>query len=94
MQAVRYSEVEGPLADAFNRATEDREPVIVKRQGREDAVIVALADYEQMKEFVHLFSSPANAAAIDEAIAQYDAGLGEVTTVARLRAEFGLAEEA
>ena len=37
------------------------EPVIVKRSGCRDVVILSQADYEALEETVHLLSSPANA---------------------------------
>jgi antitoxin YefM len=41
--------------------TNDREEVVITRAGHDPVVIVALDDYESLKETAYLLRSPANA---------------------------------
>jgi antitoxin YefM len=71
---VSFSELRRRLAHFMDRATADRAPILVTRQGSEPVVMLAQSEYEGMMETLHLRRSPANAARLDEAIAQSQAG--------------------
>jgi antitoxin YefM len=51
--------------------------VVITRPGREPVVMVALDQYESMRQTLHLARSPANAERLKEAMARLDAGQGE-----------------
>lgn len=71
---VSFSELRRRLAHFMDRAVDDRAPVLVTRQGHEPVVMLAQSEYDGLMETLHLRSSPANAARLDEAIADADAG--------------------
>ena len=71
-----FTELRKRLAHFMDRAIEDRDMVLITRQGSEPAVLIALSEYESMMEALHLRRSPANAAWLDAAIAEADAGKG------------------
>ena len=58
---MTYSESRAHYAEILNAAVDDREEVVIIRAGREPVVIVALADYQSLKETVYLLRSPENA---------------------------------
>ncbi len=78
MKTVNYSYARAHFADVLDTATDDREEVVVTRQGREDAVIIALSEYESLRETAHLLRSPANARRLHDSIARLSAGQGDV----------------
>lgn len=71
-----FTELRKRLAHYMDRAIEDRDPILVTRQGSEPVVMLAQSEYEGMLETLYLRRSPANAARLDEAIAEFDAGKG------------------
>ncbi|HEY5722396.1 MAG TPA: type II toxin-antitoxin system prevent-host-death family antitoxin [Allosphingosinicella sp.] len=71
---VSFSELRRRLAHFMDRATADRSPVLITRQGSEPVVMLAQSEYEGMMETLHLRRSPANAARLDDAIARAEAG--------------------
>ena len=74
MDIVTYSHARQNLAGLMDKVTDNREPVIVTRQGAESVVIMSQSEFEGWQETVHLLSSPANAAHLRRSIAQLDAG--------------------
>jgi len=73
---VSFSELRRRLAHFMDRAVDDRAPVLVTRQGHEPVVMMAQSEYDGLMETLHLKSSPANAARLDEGIAALDRGEG------------------
>jgi antitoxin YefM len=76
MISVNFTEFRKRLAYWYDRANNDRAPILVTRQGHEPVVLIAQSEYDSMVETLYLKSSPANAARLYEAIAQFDAGRG------------------
>lgn len=74
MDVLTYSDTRANLKAVMDRVVEDHRPVVVARQRGESVVMVSLADWNAMEETVHLLSSPANAAALRDSIAELDAG--------------------
>jgi antitoxin YefM len=72
---VNFTDLRNRLAHWFDRANNDRAPILVTRQGHEPVVLMAQADYDSMMETLYLKSSPANAARLDASIAEANAGL-------------------
>ena len=56
-----YTEARARLAALCDRATADREMVIIKRRGAEDVALVAAEELESLLETAHLLRSPKNA---------------------------------
>jgi antitoxin YefM len=71
---VSFTDLRTRLALFMRRAVEDRAPVLVTRQGHEPVVMLAQSEYDSIMETLHLLSTPANARALTEAIADADAG--------------------
>lgn len=76
MRTMTYSESRAHYAETLNRVVDDREEVVVTRAGREPVVIVALSDYESLRESAHLLRSPANARRVLGAIDRLEAANG------------------
>jgi antitoxin YefM len=61
MKAMTYSESCAKYAETLNAVVDDREEVIIIRAGHDPVIIVALDDYESLKETAYLLKSPDNA---------------------------------
>lgn len=72
---VNFTELRSKLAHWYDRANNDRAPILVTRQGHEPVVLIAQSEYDSMVETLYLKSSPANAARLDASIAEAEAGL-------------------
>ncbi len=78
MRTMTYTESRAKYAETLNAVVDDREEVIVTRAGREPVVIVALDEYESLKETAYLLRSPENARRILAAIDRLENGGGTV----------------
>jgi prevent-host-death family protein len=79
MHTVTFSDARKHFADTMNRVTNNAEPVRVMRRDAPDIVMVDAGEYEAMLETIYLFSNPANAAHLNDSLAQLERG--EVVTV-------------
>lgn len=87
---VSYTEARARLAELLDRAEDDRETVIVTRRGRPSVAIIALDELESMRETLHIFRSPRNAARLLEAIERAERGEGRPQSIEEFRREVGL----
>lgn len=76
MKAISYSESRAHYAATLDAVLDDREEVVITRAGREPVVMVALEDYESLKETAYLLRSPANARRLIESIERLGDGGG------------------
>lgn len=76
MDVVTYSHARQHLAEILDKVSRERAPVIVTRQGAENAVVMSQSEFNGWMETVHLLSSPANAEHLRRSIAQLKAGEG------------------
>ena len=77
MRTTSYSELRKNLARTLDQVTADREPVIITRdRGKPAAVLMSLEEFASLEETGHLARSPANAARLQESIAEFEAGGG------------------
>ncbi|WP_282779338.1 MULTISPECIES: type II toxin-antitoxin system prevent-host-death family antitoxin [unclassified Nocardia] len=74
MKPMNYTEARANLASVLSSATEDLEEVVITRSGHQPAVVVALSEYEALKETAHLLGNPANAGHLERSIAEHRAG--------------------
>ncbi|MBX9881620.1 MAG: type II toxin-antitoxin system prevent-host-death family antitoxin [Sphingomonas sp.] len=81
MEVVSYTDARARLKDVLDRVVEDHEEVVVTRKNGKPAVIVSLDRWNAIGETLHLLSTPANARALRESIAQLDAGKGTERTL-------------
>lgn len=76
-----------------DRASDTREPVLIRRLGKEPVALVAAEDLSSWMETDYLLRSPKNAQRLREAMARADAGKGEPVDLEELRRCLGLVEE-
>ena len=74
MKTMTYTESRARYAEVLDQAVNDREEIVITRQGHESVVIIALDEYESLMETVYLMQSPANARHLRESIARHRAG--------------------
>ena len=78
MRTMSYSESRANYAETLNSVVDDREEVVITRAGHDPVVIVALDDYESLKETAYLLRSPENARRLLGAIERLESGGGTV----------------
>jgi antitoxin YefM len=78
MKTMTYSESRARYAETLNSVIDDREEVVVTRAGHDPVVIVALDDYQSLKEAAYLLRSPENARRLLAAIDRLENGAGAV----------------
>ena len=71
---VSYTDLRKNLAAYMDRANDDRDAIVVTRQGKEPVVMMAASEFEGWMETVRLLSNPRNAQRLIESIADADAG--------------------
>ncbi|MDB5365181.1 MAG: yefM [Rhodospirillales bacterium] len=76
MRVVNYSQFRGNLAAYMDEAAATEEELLVTRGNDASVVVVSVEHWESLQETLHLARSPANAARLDEAKAELDAGKG------------------
>jgi antitoxin YefM len=74
MDAISYSAFRSKLAGTLDRVNEDHKPVLITRQNGKPAVVMSLEDFQSYEETAYLMASPANAARLNKAIAEVEAG--------------------
>jgi antitoxin YefM len=78
MKTMTYSESRAHYAETLNSVVDDREEVVITRAGHDPVVMLALDDYESLKETAYLLRSPKNARRLLEAIDRLEHGRGVV----------------
>ncbi|GAB3036889.1 YoeB-YefM toxin-antitoxin system antitoxin YefM [Parafrigoribacterium mesophilum] len=76
MRTLSYSESRANYAATLDAVLDDREEVVITRAGKDSVVIVALDDYESLKETAYLLRNPANARRLLASIERLEAGQG------------------
>ena len=77
MAHVSFTDLRQNIARYFDRVADDREPLLVTRQGgKGNVVILSEKEFAGWRETVHLLSSPKNAARLQASIRELDAGKG------------------
>lgn len=76
MKTMTFSATRSNLAAAIDSVLEDREEVVITGAGKDPVVLVALDDYESLKETAHLLQNPANARRLLASIERLEAGGG------------------
>lgn len=76
MKTLTYSESRANYAATLDAVTDDREEVVITRAGHEPVVIVALDEYESLKETAYLLRSPSNARRLIGSIERLERGEG------------------
>lgn len=74
MDVLTYSDTRARLKEVMDRVVDDCEPVVIARRRGRSVVMVSLDEWNRLDATTHLLSTPANAAALREGIAQLDRG--------------------
>lgn len=86
MRTLSSTELRQNLSSVMDQVNDDHEPVIVTRAKGKPVVMVSLEDWASMDETTYLLASPANKAALLEAIAEVNQGKVVIKTMEDLRA--------
>ncbi len=79
MAHVSFTDLRQNMASYFDRVSDDREPLLVTRQGgKGNVVILSEEEFAGWQETVRLLSSPRNAARLLASIRELDAGNGRL----------------
>ena len=78
MDAITYTAARANLAQIMDRVCEDHEPLITTRNGRESVVMMALEDFNALKETAYLLRVPENARRLLQAAVSLESGQGKV----------------
>lgn len=78
MRIMSYSESRARYAEVLDSVVNDREEIVITRSGHEPVVIVALADFESIRETAYLMRSPANARRLLDAMERLESGEGQL----------------
>lgn len=76
MKTMTYSESRAHYAETLDKVVDDREEVVITRSGHDPVVMVALDDYEALKETAYLLKSPENARRLLASIDRLEHGGG------------------
>jgi antitoxin YefM len=71
---ISYTQARNNLKAVMDKVWDDSTPVVITRAGGKSVVVMSKDDYDSMKETEYLLSSPVNAGALRESIAQVEAG--------------------
>ncbi len=89
---VSYSEARARLAELWDEAADTREPIVLRRRGKEDMALIAADELAGMLATMHLLRSPNNARRLLASLERARSGETEVLTMDELRARVGLSE--
>ncbi len=79
MKVTTYSKLRQNLAKCMDEVADDHAPMLVTRANGRHAVLMSLEDFAGYEETRYLMSSPANAKALREAMADLEAGRNTTT---------------
>ena len=74
METISYSLFRSQLAGTLDKVSEDHKPMLITRQNGKPAVVISLEDFQSYEEMAYLMASPKNAARLNQAIAEVEAG--------------------
>lgn len=74
MHTVNFTDARQNFKAVIDRVVNDHDATLIHRREGGHAVLVSADAYSAMMETLHLLSSPANAKALTESIAQFKAG--------------------
>ena len=74
METISYTTVRKTLAKTMERVCQNHSPVMVTRQAADPVVLLSLDDYHALEETAYLLRRPQNAARLNQAIEEIEAG--------------------
>ena len=88
-----YTQARERLAALMDQVTDTREPVLIRRRGKEPVALIAAEELAGWLETAYLLRSPKNARRLLEASERAAGGEGATVEVDELRARLNLARE-
>ena len=88
-----YTYARANLAALCDEVASTREPIVIRRRGSEDVVLMSAAELHSLPETVHLLRSPKNAQRLLTALVRAQAQELPRESVEALRREFDLGRE-
>ena len=85
-----YTDARAHFAELWDRATQDRETIIITRRGSADVALIAADELASLEETAHLLRSPVNAARLLTALNRALERTETPTSLDTLRHELGL----
>ena len=76
MDVLSYSTFRQTLASVLDKVNEDSVPVQITRKGNKGAVVMSVADYEQLEETLYVLQNKSLSAQIEKSIQTHEAGKG------------------
>ncbi len=89
-----YTEARANLAALLDRATQNRETVIISRRGADDVALIAADELASLLDTAHLLRSPANATRLLTVLERALTSTERPQSLVYLKREVGLADEA
>ena len=89
---VTYTQARARLATLIDQVIDSRDPIVIRRRGREPVALIAATELAGWMETAYLLRSPKNARRLLEAEQRAAGGRGEPFDVDRLRRRLGIGE--
>lgn len=93
MTETTYTNLRLSLASVLDRVANDRDIVIVVRNGEKKVAMLPADELAGLMETAHLLRSPRNAQRLLSALLRAQGGKGKPETLSKLRREMGLASQ-
>ncbi|MDR0775474.1 MAG: type II toxin-antitoxin system prevent-host-death family antitoxin [Azonexus sp.] len=77
MDAITYTTARANLATTMDRVCQDREALIITRNGQQSVIMMSLDDYKALEETAYLLRSPENAKRLLNAVDALNKGQGK-----------------
>ena len=74
MKVMSDAELRARYTEILDAVVNDREEVVITRAGHQPVVILALSEYDSLRETVYLLSNPANAHRLLDSIERLEVG--------------------
>lgn len=85
MRETSYAQARKRFAALLDQVTATREPVLIRRRGKEAVALIAADELAGWIETAHLMRSPKNAQRLLESVERTSVGEGEAMAVDELR---------
>ena len=90
---VTYTEARANSAKLWDQAEANREPIVIRRRGKENMALIPEDELSALMETAHLLRSPRNANRLLSALARARSKEGISESVDELRTALGLSGE-
>ena len=91
IRETNYTLARERFAALLDQVTDTREPVLIRRRGKEAVALIAAGELAGWLETAHLLRAPENARRLLEAAGRAEVGEGEAMSIEELRQRLGLA---